>query len=509
MGKWLLRTFFHDLIAVESLLRGDASNAPLLYPGELAEERQEVVSRVLAMSTSSLQGRRGLKGSSMSIPTKLSIDTHQVHTPGNTLAIAVAAKTPALSPRALGPVTPTSRGLPGLASVADQMGSPRSSAAPSPSTDYFSLATLKASRPTTPSVAAGPSAEGPVETLAAAPIATPSSLMGRWGAKLTRNKTERQATAGGTNTPGAASPAKTPGTNQRQSAARAGDTAAIAIVRAIVSRPVDQSPLAAYPQSLRDLVPSNTSLLISTASGSDAGAQWEVVYKGIAGSSIKRDVAALEKHLPWWGLELLLQGRVDALAPPANIWKMAFILVPAGAASSKSTGDGADEDELALPALPSGDAKLTATRMLRVRKMALYICDRLSLDSSSHHARRKSLSGPGGRRPDLPVHSRQGSIALDGDSRRPSTTNSIQSPTNTPPTGSPSTFSGARGMTALSSEPVSMLSQSPSLLPEEIQLSCQGQVLDSHLTLAQIQRFYWKVGSVGDVVVEYRRKPRA
>ncbi|KAK4684516.1 WD repeat-containing protein 48, partial [Tremellales sp. Uapishka_1] len=136
--------------------------------------------------------------------------------------------------------------------------------------------------------------------------------------------------------------------------------------------------------------PPSTSLLISEEAR-DAGA-WAVTYRSQV-SSTERDMEPLEMNSPFWLLDYLFTSRVKPKEPV----KLTFILEPA-------PGSGLKE-------MPENTGRLSASRVLRAKKIMGFIVDRLELDpvkngierpranSTASQIRRSSIVSSNGRGP--------------------------------------------------------------------------------------------------------------
>ncbi|KAH9807578.1 hypothetical protein DFH28DRAFT_1004490 [Melampsora americana] len=114
---------------------------------------------------------------------------------------------------------------------------------------------------------------------------------------------------------------------------------------------------------------SDIMILISEA-GNESGA-WEVRYRGLVKEDEDEDEAeadwmALEMVGPGWLLEYLLGNRTIIKEKESNSLKVTFVLMPI-------EGGGLNE-------LPNGNARLTAARVLRMRKVIGYISQKLELE---------------------------------------------------------------------------------------------------------------------------------
>ncbi|GAA5914203.1 hypothetical protein JCM8208_001517 [Rhodotorula glutinis] len=205
-----------------------------------------------------------------------------------------------------------------------------------------------------------------------------------------------------------------------------------AILDTVFAHPLAPCPLVDAPRISYD---PDMAIILSEETG-DA---WSVKYRGLVGTSYE-DMSVLEQKAPFWLLDFLLGNRThvkDAL-------KVSFVLQP-------WKGD----DRHALPELPNQNARLTANRSLRVRKVCAYVADKLDL-----------------RRP-----SRAPSIVDGGDLSAPPTAHA----------------SPAVGSTLFGDV----------FVPErDIEILCNGEVLPVHMTLATVRHCMWKSG--GDVVFQYR-----
>ncbi|CAE6446138.1 unnamed protein product [Rhizoctonia solani] len=110
--------------------------------------------------------------------------------------------------------------------------------------------------------------------------------------------------------------------------------------------------------------PPHTTVTISEMTASAEASGGMVLFSGSVGS-LGADVEALEMALPGWLLEYLLAGRF--ILPPSGTagQKMGFLLLP---------WKGGNE---VLPELVGSQSRLTASRFLRVSKVAQYVHDKL------------------------------------------------------------------------------------------------------------------------------------
>ncbi|GAA5883735.1 hypothetical protein JCM3774_001666 [Rhodotorula dairenensis] len=206
------------------------------------------------------------------------------------------------------------------------------------------------------------------------------------------------------------------------------------ILETVFSRPLAPCPLVDAPRLSYD---PDMAIIISEETG-DA---WSVKYRGLVGTSYE-DMPVLEQNAPLWLLDFLLGNRTLQKEPV----KVSFVL-------QAWKGD----EARALPDMPNANARLTANRSLRVRKVCSYVADKLSLR----------------------VMSRAPSIA-DG--------------LNTHGT-SPTRPSSAVPQAAAAGE----------YNPETgIEILVNGEVLPTNVTIGTVRHCMWKSG--GDVVFSYRLK---
>ncbi|WWD18801.1 hypothetical protein CI109_103256 [Kwoniella shandongensis] len=203
--------------------------------------------------------------------------------------------------------------------------------------------------------------------------------------------------------------------------------------------------------------PPSTALLISEES-KDAGA-WVVTYRSQV-SSTERDMEALEMNSPMWLLDYLFTSRVRQKDPV----KLTFILEPVPGCGLKE--------------MPEGTSRLSASRVLRARKITAFIAAKLNL---------------------FPERGRSGSVI---------STHSKITPILSSVRGSISHSAGGGGATLGSG---GMMPNRPSLgdgegdiPPEEyLELLCGQSVVDPKITLATLKAYY---GSGPDMVLHYRMK---
>lgn len=228
----------------------------------------------------------------------------------------------------------------------------------------------------------------------------------------------------------------------------------------------------------------------------ETGDAWSVKYRGLVGTSYE-DVPVLEQNAPLWLLDFLLGNRTVQKEPVKVVSGSRCILVYAstealnstlapcrslsscklGRATSRALSPKcqtrkfsprscfhpAHEDSLTfflLPLSPRSNARLTANRSLRVRKVCSYVADKLNLRAMS---------------------------------RAPSIADGLNtygtSPTRPPPALLPPAAGGGGG----------------EYNPETgIEILVNGEVLPNNVTIGTVRHCMWKSG--GDVVFTYRLK---
>ncbi|GAA5947003.1 hypothetical protein JCM3765_002113 [Sporobolomyces pararoseus] len=428
LGKWVLRQLFDGFVEAEMALR--VPNSPPPPEGALFGNGAPSTSTPNFISLSGV--------SSMASPR-----VRGPRTPGMTIALA----TPAIK-RAVLPDMPGGLGSPraGQSELAPIPGSPAGPLTPNgaltpthdrPENDYFSLVPALAEQQSASSNAPLPSTTSLATTRGTDPASNPSplptptatpgitgasggTLMGRL--KMLGKGSKRANTS--TELPTIATTITQPIVDDRPIEVQQQSR----VLDAVFSRPLAPCPLVDAPRIRYD---PDMAIIISEET-SDA---WAVKYRGLVGTSYE-DMSVLEQKAPLWLLEFLLGNRVN-LRDPA---KVSFVLQP--------WKDGARQT---LPDLPNANARLTANRSLRVRKVCAYIADKLDL-------------------------------------RRPSRAPSIMDGVST---------------TDLQSSVAVASSLYGDFNPEkEIEILVNDQPLPLNVTLATIRHCMWKNG--GDVILQYR-----
>ncbi|EKM77209.1 hypothetical protein AGABI1DRAFT_77625, partial [Agaricus bisporus var. burnettii JB137-S8] len=138
------------------------------------------------------------------------------------------------------------------------------------------------------------------------------------------------------------------------------------------------------------LLPSNMILMISE----EASPGYKMLYRGMAGNATGGDVQVLEEVMPMWLMEYLLLNRTYLGGPRPPVAKLSFVLLPWNK----------DADVEPLPELlNTQQSKLTASRQLRVWKIALHVQEKMDKLSKSTSASRAPSIG------DDNIHSRNNS----------------------------------------------------------------------------------------------------
>ncbi|SPO25251.1 uncharacterized protein UTRI_02633_B [Ustilago trichophora] len=248
------------------------------------------------------------------------------------------------------------------------------------------------------------------------------------------------------------------------------------------------------PASLHEMprlpLPADTAVIISQSSA-DAGS-WEAVYRGLV-SCTGDDTEILEQTAPMWLLDCLLNNHVNAREPV----KLSFTLTPWKPSDARSDGFGGYDLNTVqpMPEMPTGNARLTATRCLRVKKACFYVAEKLEL--SSPRSRTASINA-----------SRRSSVDAATNAAKRTPTQVAQAPsvaaglsmTRTDSNGVHQQLAEQRAADGKGEE-----AYQQQMAPHEmIEILCNDVVLPVDVTLAQCQRFFWRSG--GDIRLEYRMK---
>ncbi|KAF9192874.1 hypothetical protein BGZ51_004637 [Haplosporangium sp. Z 767] len=225
------------------------------------------------------------------------------------------------------------------------------------------------------------------------------------------------------------------------------------------------------------------------------------LYRGSVGT-LGQDYVPLVQVIPTWLLEVLLKNMIPMKESP----KVSFVLRPHH-----------DQDAVADPGgpgrlgeLPGGNPRLTAPRMLRIRKVTAHVVDKLGLNPPENITATPSF--PSSMEPTTDTRAPLGSVQEEGNSSVDGKTSELTSNNaeGTAPQSTTSSTTQSLGGTAVAAkskeqdEEEEFLRQE-SLRPENwLEILCNDQVLTPTMTLATIRAHYWKTGS--DVVLTYRYK---
>ncbi|PWN39402.1 hypothetical protein IE81DRAFT_369128 [Ceraceosorus guamensis] len=507
VGKMVLRSLLKSFVETETSVRSTAT--PLVPEGVLAAERPEVMQAGplrISIPRTQPHGHQGL--AKRDFP----------HTPGMTIALAEPARSPAILATNSSPLTPTASrgGIAGLTSSFSALASasaqtPLATTLPGASSDYFSLANSSTAINT-------PAPAGESRTPTSSRPQTPASssnqvsggagLMSRlkWGKS---SKSER------------ASAQDVKATTKVAGAGEESDTSAnddLSNLRQFFTKPLSIPPLNEVPVVI---FPPDTTILIETSSSLGT---WEIVYRGLVRTG-SADVAALETSAPRWVLDAALHNK----APQQTLSKISFNLVPwvapelrdnAGGETTIQTSANGSVLPTTLPELPSGNARLTATRMLRIKKTCAYVAEKLEMIASTD-SRNNSIAGSRRASADAPASASNGgdetkkstagssgakrslgsAIGLSGASTAASATSgkaTSGSAGSSPPTSAQAAILATQNATSATATATEQDAT------ELIEILCNDEVVPLHVTLAQVQRFWWKSG--GDVELQYRHK---
>ncbi|KAK3845489.1 MAG: hypothetical protein J3R72DRAFT_435901 [Linnemannia gamsii] len=242
------------------------------------------------------------------------------------------------------------------------------------------------------------------------------------------------------------------------------------------------------------------------------------LYRGSVGT-LAQDYIPLVQVVPTWLLEVVLKNAIPAKESP----KVSFVLRPhhhQEGTTSAITGSAAVGAELGgllprLGELPGGNARLTAPRMLRIRKVMAHVVEKLALvppkrrietvpttlnaqvsendpTSTTTVAQENGAADPSFNRTLEPVQEEDG---LDRDA---TDATSVTAEDAQEPKLPPKTKEQLEEEEAMRQD---------TLRPENwLEILCHEQVLTPTMTLATVRTHYWKTGS--DVVLTYRYKHR-
>ncbi|KAL9936561.1 hypothetical protein V8E36_004629 [Tilletia maclaganii] len=489
IGKWVLRNLFENFIDAEVQMR--------------VQEQATLLTGVPAFEHEALFKRRPLRGRADT----WSGQEEHVYTPGVTIPLSATPKSPVVSrPLRLDTLTQLNR-----------TPAPAVDATPTLSTpiDYFSIGTSSSSAngrvqtpveyvsngaevPSTPSgrwaglsLGGSRNTPGPAATLMsrsgtagtdAAPV-TPSTptggFMGRLraglGNKGAKDKAPKTAEAEKQETKSAVDGNADTTSDSKQAPH-------VVSLRQILERPLNITSADEFPPLRYD---PETSVLVSEAVP-DIGS-WEVVYRGVAGCT-GCDVSLLELVSPVWLLEFTLASRILARDQATN--KLSFTLHPWVDPDLSQDGKW-KPGQNSLPALPAGNVRLSATRMLRMRKISMYVCEKLDLLP----ARKHTDSIAGSVRSNTEGTKTPSGLSMTTLSDRKGSAGHV----STLAPGSTGHDDAAAAATELQAQERARIE-----LAKSIEILYGGIVLRPEMTLAQCQRFYHRAG--GDIKLEYRQR---
>ncbi|GAA95727.1 hypothetical protein E5Q_02384 [Mixia osmundae IAM 14324] len=210
--------------------------------------------------------------------------------------------------------------------------------------------------------------------------------------------------------------------------------------------PEVDAPLLAVPADVQILIFEETSDMET----------WRLTFRRPQGK-LSTETELLEMLLPPWTLDYLLANRHVVKEPV----KIPFVLMPYR-----------DDETESLPELPNGNARLSASRVLRVRKILNYISERLESPGTSGTTPGSIASGSLGS-------TQSSRVDLTKTSRTSSEASRTQS--------------GAEGNDGVQSQPHNGL-----------EVLCSGKVVPYTATLGAVRAFFQK--QPGDVVLYYRRQ---
>ncbi|KAI8352354.1 hypothetical protein B0O80DRAFT_488182 [Mortierella sp. GBAus27b] len=254
------------------------------------------------------------------------------------------------------------------------------------------------------------------------------------------------------------------------------------------------------------------------------------LYRGSVGT-LGSDYVPLVQVIPTWLLEVVLKGLIPMKEPT----KVSFVLRPHHSQEGPVGTTGAGGGGLSpLGELPGGNPRLTAPRMLRVRKVIGHVVEKLALSPpewilvSTANIVTGALGIPyttagqndntqsGGHHASAQSNEPQDHGASDGPLSStllippPTNSNSSDNNTSDPSGGQAESRPAEESITPLMSksqeeEDEEEYVRQRALRPENwVEVLCNDQVLAPTTTLATIRAHYWKSGS--DVVLTYRYK---
>lgn len=229
-----------------------------------------------------------------------------------------------------------------------------------------------------------------------------------------------------------------------------------------------------------------------------------MIYRGLV-RTLSLDVAALELCAPLFALDFVLTNNITGMK---EMPKLSFVLSPCSTSETEGGAEGQDNFEI-MKELPSGNARLTATRLLRMKKVSSYVSEKLGF--SVPKSRNNSIAGSRRSSADAnALGNAHGSglsmTALAAKAATEKVNSSLSSSPNGIAPSNASTSSSTSNPISLRSHYVSLMAQGVIQPHECIEILVSGKVLPSDATLAQCQRFWWKTPE--DIKLEYRWKRR-
>ncbi|KAG0297416.1 hypothetical protein BGZ96_006596 [Linnemannia gamsii] len=244
------------------------------------------------------------------------------------------------------------------------------------------------------------------------------------------------------------------------------------------------------------------------------------LYRGSVGT-LSQDYIPLVQVVPTWLLEVVLKNSIPVKESP----KVSFVLRPHHHQEGTTTaivGNAAVGGELGgllprLGELPGGNARLTAPRMLRIRKVMAHVVEKLALVPPKRRIE-TTLAATTAQQP-----SESDSNTMTGahESGPSDSTSRILEPvqeeddgprhdkgiSNAAPTAEGDAQASQAPAKTKEQEEEDEAMRQDSLRPENwLEILCHEQVLSPTMTLATVRTHYWKTGS--DVVLSYRYKQR-
>lgn len=281
----------------------------------------------------------------------------------------------------------------------------------------------------------------------------------------------------------------------------------MASLRALLQKPLNPPSISEAPP-----IPFSPSISVVVSESSPDASTWEVVYRGLIKTQAL-DVGALELFAPFWCLDYILKSRITG---QKEMPKLSFVLNPFNPPPSSEKDQNQDQGGQMfepMKELPSGNARLTATRLLRMKKISTYVCEKLGL--SSPRSRNNSIAGSRRSSTDAgnALSSSQGSAlsmtalaakAVVNDQNSSSSPPKDNQTNGTAASNASISSSSSSSTTPAHTQYLSLLAQGIAQPHECVEILVNGKVLPPNATLAQCQRFWWRTPE--DIKLEYRWK---